>query len=69
MSHVSVTVRGRSPLPAYLAEQYAGSWVALRDGEVVASNHDHDALLADERVDESSDAVYHVPEQGSFYYF
>jgi hypothetical protein len=56
----------RSPLPADV-DQYAGKWVALRNGEVVAAADTLDGLVANEDV-LSSDVFYRVPEAGACYY-
>jgi hypothetical protein len=41
--------------------EYRGTWVAVRDGKVVASNADLDALLEASNV-RSSDEISFVPE-------
>jgi hypothetical protein len=69
MGGLIAAVRARSPLPHAIAKDFSGLWVALRDGRVIASNDDHEALLEDDAVDPLSDAIYHVPEEGSYYYF
>ena len=55
-----------SPVPAGAREEYPGRWIAVREGEVVASADDLEALLADERV--GADVLYRVPPQGSHFY-
>ena len=57
----------RSPLPAEGIEQYAGKWVALRDGEVVAAAEDFNELIENENV-RADDAFYRVPEPGACFY-
>ena len=57
----------QSPVPAGAREEYPGRWIAVREGEVVASADALEALRADERVD-VDDALYHVPPQGSYFY-
>jgi Family of unknown function (DUF5678) len=65
---MSVTAEiSRSPLPAGAIEEYAGKWIAVRDGEIVASAENLDELVANEHV-RSDDAVYQVPESGSYFY-
>lgn len=63
MSAVEIS---RSPLPEGV-EEFAGKWVALRDGEVIASADDFDDLIADPDV-MSTDVFYRVPETGACFY-
>lgn len=56
----------RSPLPEGI-DEYAGKWVALRDGEVVAAADDLNELIENAEV-LSSDAFYRVPEAGACFY-
>jgi hypothetical protein len=53
-------------VPAGVRERYPGKWITLREGEVVASADDLEALLAIERV--GADVLYYVPPQGSHFY-
>jgi hypothetical protein len=57
----------RSPLPSEVEDRYAGKWIAIRDGDVIAEADDLERLMDDERV-RPEDAVYHVPEAGSYFY-
>jgi Family of unknown function (DUF5678) len=63
---VSTVQVARSPLPDGV-ERYAGRWIAIRGGEVVADAATLDALIQDERV-EKTDVLYRVPERGSNFY-
>lgn len=65
MSAVEAEV-ARSPLPEGI-EQYAGKWIALRDGQVVASADDFNDLIANPDV-LSGDAFYRVPVGGACFY-
>jgi hypothetical protein len=56
----------RSPLPDGF-ERYAGRWIAIRGGEIVADADTFEALIDDERVDQK-DVLYRVPERGSSFY-
>jgi hypothetical protein len=56
----------QSPLPEGV-ERYAGEWIALRDGEVIAHAETLEALTQDESVVDT-DVLYRVPERGSFFY-
>ena len=56
----------RSPLPEGV-ERYAGQWVALRNGEVIAAADDLNDLIGREDV-LSSDVFYRVPEAGACFY-
>jgi Family of unknown function (DUF5678) len=55
------------PISDKALERYAGKWVAVRGGEVIASAGDYDTLMADDSV-RSTDAVYHVPPADSLFY-
>lgn len=52
------------PVPAEVFERFAGRWVALRDGAVVASARTLEELTADERVVDS-DTLFRAPEPNS----
>ena len=56
----------RSPLPKSV-EKYAGKWVAIRDGRIVASAETLDELYENPRV-KDTDAVYPVPERGAYFF-
>ncbi len=63
----AIATSSQAPISEDALEQYAGKWVAVRAGDVVAAADDFDALMADENV-ESTDAIYHVPVAGSLFY-
>ena len=56
----------RSPLPDGI-EQYAGMWVAIRGGKVVASAETVEDLFEGDNV-LTTDVLYRVPERGSYFY-
>lgn len=64
---MSETVIERSTITEQLLEEYAGKWVALRDGEVVASA-DSLAELRENPDVRREDAVFIVPERHSYFY-
>jgi len=64
MSTVEIS---QSPISAELAREYAGRWVALRRGQVVAAADSYEELRADERVTRE-DALYLVPEPESYFF-
>jgi hypothetical protein len=49
-----------SPIPAGVEQEFAGQWIAIRDGEVIASAQTFDGLVNDPRVHEG-DVRYLVP--------
>lgn len=57
----------RSPLPADAEDVYGGKWIALREGEVVASADTFDELVANDVV-RATDVLYRVPEAGSYFF-
>jgi hypothetical protein len=64
---MSDTVVERSPITGETVEQYAGKWIAIRDGEVVESADTLEELREIEGV-RREDAVYLVPERSSYFY-
>jgi hypothetical protein len=65
MGEHSVTV-ARSPIPEGI-EEYAGKWVVIRAGEVVAAADSFEELVAVEGL-HPDDAIYHVPERDSVFF-
>jgi hypothetical protein len=61
------TTLSQSPISEEALTEYAGKWVALRAGEVVAAADDYDALVAEPGV-EQTDAVYLVPPTSALFY-
>lgn len=59
LSYMGMVV-SQPPITEEALNKYAGMWVALRAGEVVAAAQDFDALTSDPKV-ERMDAVYLVP--------
>ncbi|HEX8745120.1 MAG TPA: DUF5678 domain-containing protein [Thermoleophilaceae bacterium] len=57
----------QSPLPADAGEKYAGRWIAVREGVVVADANSLEELTSDQRV-RDDDAVYHVPPPHSAFF-
>jgi hypothetical protein len=57
----------RTPLTAEELEAYAGKWVAIRDGAVVAAADSLQELRAHPEV-RREDAVYVVPESSTLFY-
>ncbi|MEX2194341.1 MAG: DUF5678 domain-containing protein [Thermoleophilaceae bacterium] len=55
------------PLPADALDEYAGQWIAVRGGIVIASADDFDELVARDEV-ESNDLLYHVPPASTLFY-
>ena len=64
---MSATSFAQTPLSPEALERYTGQWVAVRNGEVVASGDSYDELRAHEGVTDT-DAVYHVPSADSLFY-
>ena len=58
----------QAPLPTEAFEKYAGQWVAIRDGKVVAASEDFDSLVQDERVDKEADILCHVPRSSTYFF-
>lgn len=65
MGDQSVTV-ARSPIPEGI-EQYAGKWVVIRAGEVLAAADSFEDLVAIDGLN-PDDAIYHVPERDSVFF-
>jgi hypothetical protein len=63
---MAVTV-SKPPVPDEAFELFAGRWVALRCGEVVADAETREKLQQDERV-ESSDVLFKVPDASTHFY-
>jgi Family of unknown function (DUF5678) len=61
------TTLSQSPITEEALRKYAGMWVALRAGEVVAASQDFDALMSDPKV-EPMDAIYLVPSTSALFY-
>lgn len=61
------SVLSQTPLPVEAVEHYAGKWIAVRDGEVVAAADEFEELVADERV-RDTDTLYRVPEPDTYFY-
>jgi hypothetical protein len=57
----------QSPLSAKEAKRYAGQWIALRGGRVIASADSFRRLLADPKV-KRNDAFFRVPRGDTFYF-
>jgi hypothetical protein len=55
------------PLSAEALKEYSGKWVAVRDGEVIASAKDFDELVKIEEV-RATDALFRVPEDGTYFF-
>ncbi len=56
----------RSPLPEGV-EEYAGRWVAIRGGRIVAAADTLEELFENDRV-RQTDVVYRVPERGTYFF-
>ena len=56
-----------SPIPEHLTDEYAGRWVAIRDGEVVGASETLDALVRQDAVHED-DLLYRVPPASVAFY-
>lgn len=61
------TSMAQPPLSEEAAEKFAGKWVAVRNGTVIAAADSFEQLQADESVTET-DATYHVPSSSSLFY-
>jgi hypothetical protein len=61
------TVVEQAPFRSGALDKYAGKWVAIRHGEVVAAADSLEELRADPEV-RRTDAVYVVPEPSSYFY-
>lgn len=61
------TTLAQAPIPEGALEQFAGRWIAVRNGSVIAAADSYDELLADRRV-KDDDATYHVPPASSLFY-
>jgi hypothetical protein len=57
----------QSALPAGAAEKFAGRWIAIRHGEIIADAATMEDLTADEGV-RDDDTLYHVPQQNSAFF-
>ncbi len=57
----------QSALPSGVADDYAGRWIAVRAGEVIADADTLDELAADARV-RDDDTLYHVPPPNSAFF-
>jgi hypothetical protein len=57
----------QNPLSADAFEGYEGKWIAVRDGEVIASADSLQELRAEPQVT-PDDAVYVVPEAPSYFF-
>lgn len=61
------TVVERSPLTSEVLDEYAGRWIAIRDGAVVAAADSLPELRDNANV-LRSDAVFRVPERSTYFY-
>lgn len=61
------TTLSQPPIAEEALRKYAGMWVALRAGEVVAAARDFDVLTSDPKV-ERMDAIYLVPPASALFY-
>lgn len=57
----------RSPVPQEAFESFAGRWIALREGEIIADADTREELRRDERVD-SKDTLFRVPDPSTHFY-
>lgn len=57
----------QSALPEGIADAYAGRWVAVRGGDVIADAASLGELAGDERV-RDDDTVFHVPPPNSAFF-
>lgn len=57
----------RLPISEKALKKYAGKWVALRGGNVIAAADDYETLMAHDKV-ELTDAIFHVPPTSSLFY-
>ncbi len=64
---MATAVVSKPPVPQEAFDRFAGRWIALRDGEIVADASSELELRADARV-ESSDALFRVPEASTHFY-
>lgn len=62
------SVLSQTPLPVEAVEHYAGKWIAIREGRVIAAADELVELVADERVNAHEDVIYHVPETSTYFY-
>lgn len=56
-----------SPISPDALEEYAGKWIAVRNGEVVGAADSFIELKADPEVRET-DAFYRVPPSATYFY-
>jgi len=61
------TTSARAPLPDGALEEYAGKWIAVREGDVVASADSYEKLRAQPNVIDD-DATFHVPPATALFY-
>ena len=64
---MSEVVVEQAPLDPATLEAYAGKWVAVREGVVVAWAESLEGLRDNDEV-RREDAVYVVPESGHYFY-
>ena len=64
---MSSVITEQHPISASALEEYAGKWIAVRDGAVIASADSLDELRANEHV-RREDAVYVVPDPSSSFF-
>jgi hypothetical protein len=57
----------KPPVPQEAFERFAGRWIALRNGEIIADAATREELQQDDRV-ESTDALFRVPEPSAHFY-
>jgi hypothetical protein len=62
-----IATLSKPPVPQEAFDDYAGKWIALRDGEIVADADTEDGLRQDDRV-LSTDALFRVPEASTHFY-
>jgi hypothetical protein len=64
---VSPTLTEQQGIPTEVFEQYAGKWVAVRDGSVVAAAESLEELRENPEVTRA-DAVFVVPDRSSSFF-
>lgn len=64
---MTATKLAQAPLSQGALEKFAGMWVAVRNGDVIAAADVYDELKANDNV-RDDDATYHVPPAASLFY-
>lgn len=62
-----IATLSKPPVPQEAFDDYAGKWIALREGEIVADADTEGELRQDDRV-MPTDALFRVPEAATHFY-